>query len=415
MNKLILRAAFVVLVLFVSAKAFTVLFAFQSIEAFKQEVAQEIAVNYTWLGSDLGGDLLYEDLLVRPYVFKRSATIESVRLRYHSGNDLLKTIAGFEDDSLREVILSGVEIELGGRDIDEWLAEEFHSAFLLPLGVYACGDRQRISHDDLVKMGIDKIRADVSYQFLSDIDGGVRIDADVHELGQLSIQIDGLTGHDQSFAFSSLGSLGFDTLRLTHTEAGYMRRLSNYCQQASGLGREAFAARAALLWQTRLFAAGIEVSSSLVKAYERYIAFGGQLELNLALDPGQTLQSLVRSYDRNLFANERSWISLNDEKIPGASLLLRSQVFDPPPVVEVVAPVAVEPALPEWRQIELASLDEALGYRARLTMLDGKIHEGRVSLVDEFKVILMQQVEKGELAFNLDRIQVSQAELWVAQ
>jgi hypothetical protein len=415
MKKTLLRIAFIIVALGLSSKAFIALFAYQAIESFKDLRSQEFALTYNWIESSLKGRLSFEGLEVRPYALKRSGQISRVTLDYGSYLRLLMSLprlkAG-ELDGLKSIVVEGAVMPLEGRDLEEWLAFEYGDQWLSPLGLYACGVKTRVDKDVLNEMSIETLRADVQLERVSaesDAEAGWSAQVKLYELGYLELDVKGLSIGPRVEGGNQIESLSASYLRLKHIDAGYLRRLSNYCETVSSLNRDDFALAAADRWSQELLKNGIQVNVPLVDAYRDYLNFGGAIELEYRAQTNATAGEIFRTYDRNLVEHFELKLSLNDKTIKPAFIALKKQLIDPDksaqPIKQSAKPVQ-ETAT--WLPLTSRELDAAVGYSLKVKLQSGKRFEGTLKSVDEFQFELNQLVDGGQLAYLIKREEVAE-------
>lgn len=425
MKKFLVRFALLFIILVACSKALINLSAYQAIETFKEKTADSFALTYEWVGSNLAGEIIYEDLTITPYALKRTVSVEDLRLDYGSYFALLRNTLSLgvaSSKGIQRASFDGISGALEGRDIEQWLASEFRAEFGTPLGLYACGRNAAIDHAALRAMGIEQLSGNLSLELKEpELKESWRI-AFSGDFGAFGVYegVLAISGSGQSkepsdeVSFSDyLGSMILTELTIKHIEGGYFRRLSNFCQQSTNLEREAFAVSAAMAWQETMASNGIRVNKALVDVYEKYLGLGGALTLNVRPASSESLNEYFTSYDQNLMEVLSASLELNGEVQENLQLVLISRHFDPPPEPEKVEQPERNPALdqPVYQIIELADIDSVLGRWLKVSLKDGKVLEGDLLTSDEFHFELNRLLDGGKVAFKIKREDVETVEL----
>jgi len=423
MKKNILVTLFLAVILFVGSKAFIALFSYQTAEKLKQSVGQEFAITYSWLSSELDGTIVFHDLSITPYRLKRTFYIDRLRLNYGNYFNLLLNLSNFTSgrhDGLQSVTAQSIKGELAGRDFEEWIALEYGNDLSIPLGLYACGERRRVSHKNLRQMGIHEYKSSISIKKHEDVESD--------ELG-LSVWLDrGPLGETKLIttwgAFSIPGDLSLWDVRkfqlndfsLTHVDNGYFRRLNNFCSTFAPLDRTQFSEKASKLWQQSLSSIGLEAGERVRQLYRDYLLQGGQLKLSLSPPKPFVLGSSKQLLDKELISFFGVSAKLNGTAMLSSKLTVNGQHFKPP-VVAVAddkngIAKKVEQPKSGYLSIPLEMLEQSIQKKVRLVMLGGKKYQGLVVSMDDHNIELSQMIAGGSVAYLLQRDQIESIEVW---
>lgn len=418
MKKTLLRVSLCLLAVYIASKAFIALFGYQIVENLKLSLQQDYAISYDWISSDLNGSLILHGLEVTPYSLKRSISIRRLELFY---SDYLQLLLGLPElkagsvEGFQQFVATEVSLPLEGRDVEQLFALRHGEQWLTPLGVYACGDRQRIDHDALKQMGLDAISARVVGQLSESASKNrglsISLALDLYELGQTNLKLDlasTLTGLD--LRSLDLESEMLHGIHVQHIERGYFRRLSNFCIKEAGLeSREVYAQLAAREWRTAMRNIGVQISDSLVLAYQEYLHLGGGTTLTFRSPQGAQLKSLYHMLDVDLISELGIEIKLNEQLLEGPSVTLLKSFYQPAPAIEVThgsdsTPDRSRPKLPV--QVPLSDIDLYLGQQLKVSLQDGKVLQGQLRSSSESKVEIYQSVSGGGAAFVLKRSEI---------
>jgi hypothetical protein len=412
MKKSLLRVSFIFIALVLSSKAAVTLFGYQAAEAARDAYGQKVSISYGWISSSFDGSLTFKDVVLTPYALKRPFFIPELRLEYGGYFSLIKGLVELKSLSvkgLEKVHINKIRAPLEGRDLEVLLASEHAPEIALPLALYGCAETKRVGHQELKEMGILEQRADVIIEFPQSpeaLPGTIKLNADLYELGRLSLHLSLPTGiNDSGWTQSDIQDVS-----VSYADNGYFRRVANFCELRTGLARKAFAQTAALAWQKSLKNSGIAVSDALVNAYYTFMSLGGQVKASMIEEKAKSPSEMLTQFDENLFDELGMSLSINNASVAGAKLVLESAHFRP---TVKVADVKPEQPVVEQRFIplELADLDKSLGKQLRVVLSSGKSYEGTLQASDEFYFELVPAAGGGNVTYNVQREEV--AELFV--
>jgi len=423
MKKNILVALFLAVILFVGSKAFIALFSYQTAEKLKQSVGQEFSITYSWLSSELDGTIVFHDLSITPYRLKRTFKIDRLKLNYGNYFNLLLNLSNFTSGKhygLQSVVAQSITGELEGRDFEEWIALEYGDDFSIPLGIYACGEQHRVSHNNLRKMGIHEYKSSITIKKSDDVESDALVLSVLIDRGPL-----GETKLSTAWgAFSIPGELSLwdarkfqlKDLSIAHVDNGYFRRLSNFCSVLNSLDRTQFSEQASKQWQQSLSSIGLNAEEGVRQLYRDYLLQGGQLKLSLSPSKPFTFDSFKQLLDKDLISYFGVSAQLNGTAIPTSKLTVNGKHFKPP-VLTVIdeqkeAGTNIEQRKSGYLPISLESLEQTIQQKVRLIMLDGKHYQGLVVSVDEYKLELSKMLAGGSVAYSLQRDQIASIEMW---
>lgn len=415
MNKNLLRILFLCVAVLMSTKAFVALIAYQTVESIRDSYGDSVSVTYGWISSGFDGALTYEDVAITPYSLKRSFKASAIRVEFGHYFSLLAQLADLKSLSLegiKRISVDGIQAPLEGRDIEQWLAEEYAPELSVPLGLYACGNVQRIGHEQLRSMGIQELKSRLNIGIAENAAQGplsLSIDADLYEIGRIELDL-GLGNISDA---EGVAEWPLHHLRFKYVDNGYLRRLANLCESSTSFDRMSYAQSAALVWQKTMQQNGISVNDSILNAYFTYLSLGGAATLRLAPEQPFTLAQMLSDYDKNLFSAYGVTLSLNKVDIDAPGVRLLKAYFDPEPVqanelVESIETKEIE--LPRAVVLPVEELDGYLGRDLVVTLVSGKVYEGTLQSSDEFRFELVPEVSKGagQVAYTVQREDVKE-------
>jgi len=420
MKKNILVALFLAVILFVGSKAFIALFSYQTAEKLKQFLGQEFAITYSWLSSELNGTIIFHDLSITPYRLKRTFYIDNLRLNYGNYLNLLLNLPNFNTgrhDGLQSMRAQSITGALEGRDFEEWIALEYGSDLSIPLGLYACGDQKRVSHDNLRQMGINEYYSSITIKKSDDTEAdalGLSVLLDRGPLGSTQLNTTwGASSISNDLSQWNVENFQLNDLSLAHVDNGYFRRLSNFCSSFTQFDQAQFSKHASEQWQNSLSSIGLDAGPKVRQLYRDYLLQGGKLEVTLSPPKPIVLGRFKQLLDKDLMSYFGASAKLNDTTMLPAKLTVNGQHFRPP-VVVVIDDKVESIQLPKsgYLPIPIETLEQSVQKKVRLVMLDGKLYEGLVVSVDEYKIELSQMLAGGVVAYVLQRDQIKSIEMW---
>jgi len=420
MKKKLFFLIFLVVFSILGSKAFIALFSYQIIEKIKQDNQQNVALTYEWISSDFNGILSIHDVVITPYALKRTFYFEKINLHYTAYIDLLLNLSFLKSGNfsgLNEVEIPDVRIPLKGRDLDEWVAMEYGVAWLKPLGLYACGQKDRVDHEILQSMGVDELHASLSLKrkVLSSNLDAFDLSLNMFQLGKLDIHSEWLSdGFPVQLSGLDLNELQLQSLSLTHQEGGYFRRLSNYCSGLSGITREDYSRLAAQSWQVAMFDIGVLSDSVVQNLYHDYLLQGGKLKVQMNLPGPFKVDTYSSLFDQNLVERFGLTAFLNNQAVTGMSLVLSGKHFRPPApvVVKPVEEVIIKAPFKAYRVTTYDDLVHFMDGRIKVKMKDGKAYEGILKNTNEYRLNISQQLGVGIIDYELKPHQVEVIEVW---
>jgi len=421
MKKNILVALFLFVILFVGSKAFIALFSYQAAEKLKQSIGQEFAITYSWLSSELDGTIVFHDLSITPYRLKRTFYIDRLRLNYGNYFNLLLNLSNFTSgrhDGLQSVSAQSIKGELDGRDFEEWIALEYGDDFSKPLGLYACADQSRVSHNNLRQMGIHEYYSSLVIKKNNNVEPGIlglSVSLDRGPLGETILNTTwGASSIPSDLSLWDTKKLQLNDLSLTHVDNGYFRRLSNFCTTFTQLDRAQFSETASKQWLQSLSSIGFEAGGEVRQLYRDYLLQGGQLKITLLPSKPFEFDRFKQLLDKDLISYFGVSAKLNGTAMLSSKLMVNGQHFKPPVVIEDKNEMAdyIEQPKSGYLPISLATLEQSAQQKVRLVMLDGKKYQGLVVFVNEHKIELSQMLAGGSVAYSLQRDQIESIEMW---
>jgi len=322
---------------------------------------------------------------------------------------------------LIEVNVPSIRAPLKGRDFDEWLAMSFHSDFKRPLGLFACGEESRVTHESLKNMGVDELHASLKIKLNDSIDKEsklIGLNLDLFQLGKIDVTSRWHLESLSTFLISEGESQAvLESLSFAHQEQGYFRRLSNYCSSVTGgLTRDEYSEIAARQWRLDMGDMGVWLDDAVEELYRGYLAQGGQLLLKFDLPKPLEIGVGLDLLDKNLSDYFGLSAYLNKQELPPMLIKLERKQFETPVIVPElkVAPVTEvnQENILMYRLTDIADLTNYLGHKANIIMKDGKAFTGALLLVSETSIQLTQIVQGGKVEYPLNVADIAEINVW---
>jgi hypothetical protein len=421
-KKLGLLVVFSVLVT-LGSKAYVAFYAYQMIEQVKQDQQDKVAITYSWISSDFGGNIQVQGLVITPYLLKRSYSIGNLRLKFTDYIGLLNQLPNFKDGLLPdnlELELSDVTIPLQGRDFEQWLSLEYGDIWDVPLGLFACGSEQRVSHESLQEMGISEIRANLNLKLSASPDqefDQLSAHLDLSQLGKIDVLSHwGKNGFHRAVKQGLFSALTFKDAQLTHHSSGYFRRLSNLCANRTGRDREQYSLLAAQYWRLAMADKGIMLSSEVQDLYRDYLLQGGRLSIDMNPMNDFSLSDFVSLLDQDIMTRFNVTASLNGTSLEPLLAYIDGKYFrEPEPEIKAVQKASVEADKLEARRYQVTlfeDLEAYVGKKVKVDLKSGKQYQGLIKSVSPKGLSVSQLVAGGKVDYLLKPDQIEKVEIW---
>lgn len=424
MKKKLIRILLFGFSLFILSKAFIAVNAVQILSAIKDQHKNEFLLTYDWISSSLDGTISIEGLELTPYSMKKTFSIKQLSLHYGSYYSLLTQLPSLKEGSIgsmEKVSIPSIQSELKGRSFKELLAEKSGESWFTPLNIYACGDRKHLSFEDYQLMGVKSWDAEVSIELSQNTLGHdlLSITIDQNELGRIKLKSEmPMHSIDKLLKQKQVADLVLFSLWIEHQDAGFFRRLNILCNSDGADKRSIFSANAAYAWKNKMFSHGLLVSDNLVELYARYFMQGGSLQIKAKKQNGFHVNKAKGLINKDLIKYFDMTLNLNDQELKNAKLYLDGSIIYPPIKQAVQEPLPLVEKIkfePGYKIIELTLVDQYIGRKIRVNMLDGKKYEGLLGSLTEYNLELVQNSHGGVVNYPLMLNEINTFEVWLNQ
>lgn len=410
MKRLLATLVVVVLVAYGAFKAGVWWLADQRLAEARQALGDAGVLYRGGIGSGVDGHLVLHE--ARWQDFRLTQPLEIRRVTFDTRSPVSLLAALIDPARLPAqwtLALDGVALDLDPTMLRNWVTatdsvgEEPPALFQL-----ACAQdpRQQLGAGDLIRMGISSLNGEGFVR-----QGPAGLDAELNTLGTGSLELDWpgarIRVQDREVAVAD----GAGPMRLTVRDAGLMRRVSAYCAREAGVEPAQWAARAVNALEQGLEARGLVPSDQLRALYRQWLLEGG--ELTMELRPFEPLLGIpVRAGQASDTGGNWS-IRYNEAEVPGA-YLTRVE-----PVPQIAPAVAVEPVVPPedpqveaWFPEPLATADQWIGRRVRVTLSNDNVVDGRLVSVSDRELEVARVVAGGEVAYPMLIRAITNFEVW---
>jgi hypothetical protein len=367
------------------------------------------------ISSGVGGELVLEDTRFQSFRLTRALTIRQLHLQAGSPLALLRGLRdAHELPPEWRLEASGWRLPLDSAMLRNWVTDTDQQA-PRPLFMPVCGPdaRQQLGSGDLVRMGINDLAGDAQ---LRQSAGGVRLEVHVRESGGFGVFWEGARLRLDSGAVTL--TPGADKTRVVLRDGGMMRRVTAYCARETGLPPTAWADLVMTSFREGLESRGLKASPQLMALYRQWLTEGGELAVTLdpqAPWPGIPVRHSVDSPESPRASTPPSLtVSYNGASVPDVFLSRVEPVTPdmPSQALEPLLDPGQAPTVAGWQVIAPGQAGDWLGYTVRVTLINGRNVEGRLTRVDEQQVEVARPVDGGEVAYPMTRRAVDQIAVW---
>lgn len=367
------------------------------------------------IGSSVAGQLSIYGLSYQHFSLTQPLTAHRVTFETGSPSSLLDSLTGNMFPQQWQLTVTGLEIALEKRLTRDWVAPETVSSgahwFAIP-----CGDHS-VGLADLVGMGIQKLGADltVTQSRAMDNSGGLRAELDAGKLGSAEVTLPGLMAASPALPSDQLRDYG-GRVDAVLRDGGFMRRLAAWCAAQSDATVDSWAQQAAQSLSQRLKNNGYSMSRQLQALYKVWVRDGGELRASLlAGEPMLGLPVRAQSAETAMTVDgvNEFEVFYNGARVPDlflSALPADEAADDPNPGSYQPAPVD-DKAL-AWRPASLDDADRWRGRDVRVTLVNDRVVEGKLSDIDGRQLEVTRIIDGGELAYPLARKAIQQFEVW---
>ena len=412
------------LLLFILSKAFIAFTVFQVLTDIKEQYRNDFLLTYKWISSTMDGSIAIEGIELTPYVMKRTFDIEEITFQYADYYSLMTSLPKLQKGSLNQlksVSIPHIQTELKGKSLKELLSQEVSPLWFFPFDIYGCGAIHQLSPIDYQNMGINNWEFSLSVDIDESKQGNdlLSITLDQNEMGRINLLSESPRGSIETLLKQkNVQDLTIMALKVEHQDAGFFRRLNILCNKEGADKRSTFSANAAIAWKNAMYAQGLLVSDNFMELYGTYLMQGGSLSVEAKKEAGFLLTNLMDLVNKDVIQYFDMDFKLNGQKVMRPELYVDGSILFPPEkqeVVEILPDTEDIKYQAAYQQIEKAFINQHIGRKIRVKMLDGKEYEGLLSSVTEYNLELTQNLAGGVVHYPLMLNEIQTFEVWINQ
>ncbi len=282
-----------------------------------------------------------------------------------------------------------------------------------PLHFHGCGEQSALIPADLLRMGVDRIAADIEladrgpggsgHQYHAGIDAG--------RLGSFSLawNADSFRLPVLSEAWAAPAFPG--DARLLIRDAGVMRRLSSFCAAAEDEPVREWVDRTAEHWSRAMADQGMVPTEATTMLYREWLREGGELRLSWSLSegdvPGETDMSPTQWRQQTGLQ-----LAYNERVLEGIGFGLREPSqprAEAAPLVPVENESSPEPA---FRESDTERAGAWIDRRVRVKLTSGREVEGQLVAREGDALHIRRTLEGGSVVAPFQRAEIERFEVW---
>lgn len=410
--------------LFIASKVFIVFSAYQSLASLKDYYKDDFLLTYDWVSSSWNGSVSIEGIELTPYSMKKTFNIERITLFYADYFSLVSQLPSLKSGDiaqLKNISIPHIQTELKGKSFHELFVEAWGPAWFAPFDVYGCGSLHNLKPEDYQSMGLSQWNASLEINIEKNKQGEdlLGLIFDQKELGKINF-VSEWPAHsiEKIFKLQDLTELSVLRLDIEHQDAGLFRRLNVLCNKSDVKQRHLFSANAALDWKNAMFAQGLLLNDNLLELYNNYLLQGGALSVTARKDGGFKLGNVKNLINKELINYFQVSFNLNGQAFNSSELYVDGSILYPPikeVKVEALPTVNNVTFEPGYKLIDLESVDQHIGRKIKVQMINGKEYEGLLGVVTEYNLELSQILPGGVVNYPLMLNEINTLEVWINQ
>ncbi len=397
-----------------------------AVERLGERLSPFASTHFDSVHVSLAGELGLRGVSIRPHGSEAVLHIDEVVLQAHNPVNLLRVRRHLAQGRIPERVglqLAGLVVDLSGNSLARLLGDfeaeggAVNQAFLLSPHLQCRGDAP-LGVSSLKGMGLARLHASVDVQ--TRYGAGERIvsaEQRVENLVSNRLELrfaPGVDLLDQLYKRDTLSQITYASL--SYRDRGAVAAINEYCARISRVSRREFVeANVARLIGAVAREGGL-LPPSLVGAYRSLLTASGSAELEVR--PTRPIRpSYLRFYraaDWSALLDAR--VAINGRAVPEVALLALEPEPEPgPSSTGQPAPVAQPRPLLSLQPVAVEDLARHLRADARITTVDGKVHDVELLDVGEEFVEVAMRTRRGSLGYSIAKSMVESAAVWLQQ
>lgn len=283
-----------------------------------------------------------------------------------------------------------------------------------PLHFHGCGEQAALIPADLLRMGVDRITADIELMDRGSGANGHRYHAgiDAGRLGSLSLDWTADTFRLPVLSREWTAPAFPGDARLLIRDAGLMRRLSSFCAAAEDEPVREWVDRTSGHWAGAMADQGLAPTEATTALYREWLREGGELLLAWSLEEGAPLEETGLSAAQ---WRQRTGlrVTYNDQSLEGIGFSL-SEPSQPPEETDRAPLVPVEEPSPQpaFRESDTERAGAWIDRRVRLKLASGRSVEGQLVAREGEALHIRRMLEGGSVVAPFQIADIERFEVW---
>jgi hypothetical protein len=357
--------------------------------------------------SAVSGRLLLEGSQWQDFRLTQPLAVSVAELTARSPVSLINLLYAPAAEAAYTLKLEGLGLALDATMFRNWVtAQGANSEGNAALFALSCAPdpRQRLSSDDLIRMGIGELTGEA---LLRQNEEGFYAELVTDELG--GVELNWPTAWVDWRAPQE--ALARGSLDITLRDGGAMRRVAAWCAREAGLSTEQWAGRSVAQLRLGLLARGWLASPQLLTLYRQWLLKGGELQATLRLaEPALGLP--IYTEQTNAPSRFGAVVYYNDASVPDVFLVSASSPSAAPQQPVFTAQQTQTVSAEGWLVQPVAAAEQWLGQKVRITLRNNKRVAGRLVRVTDDAIEVARLVAGGEVAYPMQRVAVAGFEVW---
>ncbi|MGM0450893.1 MAG: hypothetical protein ACQERE_08700 [Pseudomonadota bacterium] len=283
-----------------------------------------------------------------------------------------------------------------------------------PLHFHGCGEQAVLTPADLLRMGVDRITADISLADRGAGHSGHRYQAgvDAGRLGSLSLEWNADTFQLPVLSKQGPAPAMPEEGQLLVRDAGLMRRVSSFCAAAEDEPVGEWVERTSAHWAGAMADQGVVPTDATTALYREWLREGGELLLAWSLDDepnlGEAGLSAAQWQQRTGLG-----VTYNDRDLDGIGFSL-SEPSQPASETDRAPLVPVDEPSPQpaFRESDTERAGAWIDRRVRLRLASGRTVEGQLVAREGGALHIRRTLEGGSVVAPFRLSEIERFEVW---
>ncbi|ARU58559.1 acetylornithine deacetylase [Oleiphilus messinensis] len=409
----------------------------QQLNQMKEAFTPYGVINWKWISTSFDGDIVVERLSINSFALKNEIVVQRLQLQFDGIKPMLEFAWGVHQGWYPDELTINAEhvvLQLSPSSFNSLLPNDARFSAFSPFRLYDCGDNEYLTGRQLQAMGYEKLDYNVRLNYVyAPAEGALSARLNVEGAGMGRGLLDVVLDYDADRVRPTTLFAGWPSLKkasLNVKDEGYFRRIGFYCSRISNASEQEFVAG---YLQNRLAALqenGVYLSPVFADAWKQYMTQGKALAVGAS--PTQSF-SLDDWNDTEMPLGEKTAEILEHVKIQlllggqplGAELIridrdqLNQLDFTPEALEQMRQEALARQAeasktvyVAKYRGVPVENMDNYANRPVKLQLDDGRLVEGVLVAIEEFRVEVESQVKGGTVSYFIEKKQIESAEIY---